>query len=109
MSILKIVLLSLLALAIAIGLSFAFGWVGVGYTKTVGKAQENARREVFEQTQSYVEGKRQELTKYRLEYMEAKDEQEKHALKVTILQSFANFDVTKLPPDLQTFLESLKY
>ena len=105
----KIAGIIILALLLMIGLSFAMGWTDVLYTKTVGKAQENARREVFEQTQSYVEGKRQELTKYRLEYMEAKDEQEKHALKVTILQSFANFDVTKLPPDLQTFLESLKY
>ena len=65
MNTLKIVGLSLLCLVVIIALKFAFGWVDVGYTKTVGKAQENARREVFEQSQSYVEGKRQELTKYR--------------------------------------------
>ena len=55
------------ALMILVGLNFFFGWVNVGYTKTVGKAQQNAQRTVFEETQSYVEGKRQEVTKYRYE------------------------------------------
>jgi hypothetical protein len=73
-----------------------------------GVRKENARREVFEQTQSYVEGKRQELTKYRLEYIMSKDSTDKQAIKETILQSFANFDDSKLPPDLYQFLHDLK-
>lgn len=89
-------------------LTYAFGWFGVGYTKTVGKAQENANREVFEQTQSYVEGKRQELTKLRLEYEEDTLKTDKEALRRMILSDFANFDESKLPPDLDNFLQSLK-
>ena len=54
-------------------LSFAFGWFGVGYTKTVGKARQNAERTVFEESQSYVEGKRQFLNKEREEYKREKD------------------------------------
>jgi len=73
-----------------------------------GVRAENARREVFEQTQSYVEGKRQELTKYRLEYQRTKDSTEKEAIRQTILQSFANFDEKKLPYDLLQFLEEMK-
>lgn len=68
---------------------------------------ENAKREVFENTQSYVEWKRQELTKYRLEYLRTKDEWEKQAIRMTIIQSFANFDKSKLNYELQTFLDSL--
>jgi len=108
MNTLKIVGLSLLGLVVIIALNFAFGWVDVGYTKTVGKAKENARREVFEQSQSYVEGKRQELTKYRLEYQRTKDSTEKEAIRQTILQSFANFDEKKLPYDLLQFLQDIK-
>ena len=103
------IILLVLAFFITIAaLTYVFGWFGVGYTKTVGKAQENANREVFEQTQSYVEGKRQELTKYRLEYMEDKDSTDREAIRRTILSSFANFDENKLPADLQQFLDGLK-
>jgi hypothetical protein len=71
---------------------------------------ENVRREVFENTQSYVESKRQDLVKYRLEYMRAKTDEEKAALKFTIVQEFANFDETKLPsPELRDFLRQMKY
>jgi len=73
-----------------------------------GVRKENARREVYEQTQSYVEGKRQELTKYRLEYQRTKDITEKEAIRQTILQSFANFDENKLPSDLLDFLHQMK-
>lgn len=104
----KYFLIGLISLIGLVALSFVFGWTDILFTKTVGKAQQNANREVFEQTQSYVEGKRQELTKYRLEYMQSKTAQDSNAIKMTILQDFANFDNTKLPPELKSFLESLQ-
>jgi hypothetical protein len=97
-----------LAIVGLVCLSFGMGWFGVAYTKTVGKAQENANRTVYEQTQSYVEGKRQELAKYRLEYMTTKDSTEKQAIKIFVLHSFANFDKSKLDPDLLSFYQSLQ-
>ena len=71
--------------------------------------KKNVERKVFENTQSYVEGKRQELSKYRLEYITTKDEDVKAAIKMTIIQSFANFDKNLLSYELRTFLESLYY
>ena len=91
------------------GLSLAFGWFGVGYTKTVGKAQQNVERTVFEETQSYVEGKRQEVTKLRFEYLKSKDRDEKEAIKATLRSSLANFDKSKLDYDLKAFLDSTVY
>jgi len=91
------------------GLSLAFGWFGVGYTRTVGKAQQNAERTVFEETQSYVEGKRQEVTKYRYEYLKTKDKDEKAAIKATLRSSLANFDKSKLDYDLRSFVDSVAY
>lgn len=106
MKIWHIVALSALGLVVMVALSFGLGWTDVFYAKTVGKAREDARREVFEQTQSYVEAKRQELTKYRLEYMRA-DSSDRQAIKMTIVQSFANFDKSKLDYDLRVFLDEM--
>jgi hypothetical protein len=93
---------------------FALMWIVQGNDffmyKFFAPKYEDARREVFENTQSYVEGKRQDLVKYRLEYMRAKTDEEKSALKYTIVQEFANFDETKLPDgELRSFLYQMKY
>ena len=92
-----------------IGLSYAFGWIGVHQTKTIYKAKENAKREVFEQTQSYVEGKRQSALKYYQEYQKA-DESQKQGLKSIISQDFASFDEDKyLTGELRNFIHGCKY
>jgi len=93
---------------------FALMWIVQGNSFFMYKfwqpKMENVRREVFENTQSYVESKRQDLVKYRLEYMRAKTDEEKAALKFTIVQEFANFDETKLTsPELRDFLRQMKY
>jgi hypothetical protein len=96
------------ALMILVGLNFFFGWVNVGYTKTVGKAQQNAQRTVFEETQSYVEGKRQFLNKEREEYRREKDSVSKEAIRQSILHEMANFDLNKLSSDDYSFVQELK-
>ena len=104
---------------IGIGLLVIFGLfllsMGLEYLNLVkfgyfAPKYENVKREVFENTQSYVEGKRQDLVKYRLEYLKSKDPQEKEALRQTIVQMFANFDEEKLTdPELKSFLHSMKF
>ena len=70
----------------------------------------NVQREVFENTQSYVEGKRQDLVAYRLQYLQAKSDTERAALKATIVMMYANFDESKLQqPELREFLKQMKY
>ena len=56
-----------------------------------GVRRENARREVFEQTQSYVEGKRQDLIRYHHEWMNASAD-DKISIEATIRMSFSNFN-----------------
>lgn len=73
-----------------------------------GVRKADAQRKVFEQSQSYVEGKRQDLIKYRLEYMRA-DSADKVILKNTIAHAFANFDGNLLEPELKTFLDKMKF
>jgi uncharacterized protein (DUF4213/DUF364 family) len=109
MKIKNIILLGALGLLILIALSFGLGWTNVFYTKTVGKAQQNAERSVFEQTQSYVEAKRQELIKLHHEWILA-NESDKIAIESIVRQSFANFDDSKIiDPELRNFLRNIKY
>lgn len=51
---------------------------------------ENVKRETFEQTQSYVEGKRQDLSRYHHEWAMAKDPADKKAIESVIRQQFSN-------------------
>lgn len=103
------ILLSVIIIGSLIGLSYGLGWIGVHQTKTIYKAKENAKREVFEQTQSYVEGKRQAALKYYKEYQQA-DESNKQGLKNIISQDFANFDEDKyLTGELRNFIHNCKY
>lgn len=103
------ILIAVLAIGGAIGLSYAFGWIDVHQTKTIFKAKEDAKREVFENTQSYVEGKRQSALKYYKEYKQA-DENQKRGLKSIISQDFANFDEDKyLTGELRDFIHGCKY
>lgn len=75
-----------------------------------GVRKENVRREIFEQTQSYVEGKRQDLIKYHHEWVNASEE-DKISIEFTIRQSFSQFSEDKYladQPDLYNFLKMVK-
>lgn len=98
-----------LFIGLIIGMSYAFGWVGVHQTKTIFKAKENAKREVFEQSQSYVEAKRQAALKYYKEFQNSNDAQ-KNSLKYIISQDFSNFDEDKyLTGELRNFIHGCKF
>jgi hypothetical protein len=108
MSTFKWVLAGIAIILLFIGIGFGTGYLNVGYTKTVGKAQQNANREVFEQTQSYVEGKRQDLTKNYVEWKKANDA-DKKTIEFYVQHTFANFDKTKLnDPALESWLTTVR-
>ncbi len=92
-----------------IGLSYAFGWIGIHQTSTIGKAQKDAERKVFEQTQSYVFGKKQEALKLYKEWTQAETQEDKDAIKELVFISFAEFDENKLDGKLKVFIYNCKY
>lgn len=109
MNIWKYLLLLVLILITLIVLDFGFGYLGVFKTKTIGKAQQNAQREVFEQTQSYVESKRQCAVKYYKEYVKLPDSS-KAGLRAIVAHDFANFDEDKyLNGEILRFIKLCKY
>lgn len=104
----KIVLLVISSLILLTALDFGFGYLGVFKDRTVGKAKQDAQREIFEQTQSYVEGKRQEALKLYKEYKSV-DSANKILIEEIVSHSFANFDENKLDEPLKSFIYNCKY
>lgn len=91
----QIGLLTIVFIGVIIGGSYAAGWIGVHQTKTIKKAQQNADREVFEQTNSFTKAKRQEAIKLYKEYNNATTDKQRGAIAFTVSQSFADFDEEK--------------
>jgi len=89
-------------------LFFVIGLYGLGWMKFFEPKKENIRREIFEQTQSYVHGKIQDLAKYQDEYNKA-DVDDKEAIRQLIILRFAEFDETQIRPvGLKNFLTNMR-
>ena len=106
---LKIIGGILLFFVVIIGLSYGLGWNKVLFTKTVGKAQQNAEREVFEENKSFVDGKRSTAFKYYHEYQTLPDST-KQSYARTVALEFKDFDEDKyFKGDLRNFIHNCKY
>ena len=109
-SVFYVILIFIGVIAVGVGLSYAFGWIDVHQTKTIGKEKVNAKREVYETSQSYVEGKRQEAVKQYSEWQKAETQEEKEAIENIVRLSFSNFDETLLQDSqLQNWIIQCKY
>lgn len=96
------VVLALLALALVgfLGTSFDFAMF-----KFWAPKYENAKRQTFENTQSYVEGKREDLAKYHHEWAVDSSAENRRAIEALVRQQFANFDRSKVEdPELSAWL-----
>lgn len=67
----------------------------------------NVQREVFQNTQSFVQGKAEYLGKLRYQYLMA-DGPQKEALKSLILSEASTVDMNKMPPNIQGFVRTLE-
>jgi len=101
----KIVLLSVVGL----GVIFLLGMYGLGWNKFFLPKQENIKREVFEQTQSYVHGATQDLAMYFDQYNRAESVEDKEAIRQIVIMRFSNFDATKIDNvGLRSFLTNMR-
>ena len=67
----------------------------------------DAQREVFEESQSYVQGKISHLTRLRVAYVAAEGER-REALKGQILVEAGTVDTERLPTELRMFVYELE-
>ena len=87
---------------------FLFGLYHLGMFKFFAPKFQDVRRDVFENTKSYLHGIQQDLGKYYLEYQTA-DTDEKEAIRATIQMRFGEVDANKLQsPQLRNFLISTR-
>ncbi len=91
----------------AIVLFCAVSLGGVYWYRFIGPKKEEARRQVFEETRSYNQGKIQQLAKYRAEYVQS-DPDGQLVIKQTICHQFADFPIDHLPTELRTFLRAMR-
>lgn len=90
-------------------LLFILGLYGLGWFKFFAPKEENIRREVFEQTKSYVHGKIQDLAKYYDEYQKSDSPESKSAIQELVKSQFADFDTNTISSQqLKTFLINMR-
>ena len=96
---------AIFALVVIIGISRVY------YTKTIGKEQQNANREVYENTNSFTKAKRQEAIKLYKEYQECETDEERKAIETVAAMSFADFDEDKYitNQELLKWIKKVKY
>ena len=77
-------------------LMFILQFAGLEWFRFFQPRRENIKREVFENTKSYTQGKIQDLGKYYAEYQKAETREDKMALEGVIKMRYAEFDEKKI-------------
>ena len=102
----KIVLWVLLVIIGLVGFNFLGNDYGLFSYGFFAPKMENVRRKTLENTQSYVQGKIQDLSNYKLQMDTTKDPVNKEAIRAVIRSQFANFDINSCPEELKPFLQA---
>lgn len=90
-------------------LVFILGGIGLGYKAFFAPKHAAVDRLVFEETQSFVHGKVQDLAKYKREYDAMTSLNDQQALRAVIGQQFAQFNKSKVvDPGLRQFLVNMR-
>lgn len=92
-----------------LALLFFLNAVGIAQIKIFGVAREDAKREVFEETKSYVHGKIQDLARYYKQYQTSKSDDDKESIRSFIIMEFGEFDSKKIKEvKLRSFLIQMR-
>lgn len=106
-----IVLAFVSILIVVFAFLFVFGtdYVGLQWFKFIEPQKEDARREVFENSNSYIRSKNQDLLKYYQEWKKA-DDTGKIGIEAVIRLDYADFPEDKIQSQkLRDFLIEIKY
>ena len=106
-NIFKGTLLAFFALVVIYGLGFLATGGNLAIYKYWQPQIEDARRNVFENTQSYVHGKNTYIERLRLQY-ETSNGPEKESLRRLILEEASTIDPSNLTASNRSFIGSLR-
>lgn len=104
----KIIWLSIISFIGLLALVFMLNVYGLASFAFFAPKQAKVERHVFENTPSYVQGKIQDLSNYKLQIDTSKDLSNKAAIKATIRSQFANFNISDCPDELKLFLQDIR-
>jgi hypothetical protein len=95
-----------------VGLVIVFAFVaesfGLEWRQYFGIKQANVERRIYEESRPFNQGKIQELSRYRLQYLQSESETGKAAILGTIRHTFADYNPDKLEnEDLRKFLRDV--
>lgn len=101
----------LVGIAIIFGIGFVANGLGLVQFKIFGPAWENARRDVYENTNSFTKAKRQEALNAMAQYKAAETNKEKNGIQSIIKMSLADFNEDKYVEsnELKAFIKKMKY
>lgn len=96
---------AILGLAALLSLLFGLTWLGIEWRGFFGPKRQAVERRIFEETPSYIHGMRQDLVRYRHQWITADDE-EKRAIESTVRMRFAQLDPKHIEdPVMRGFLD----
>jgi hypothetical protein len=104
----KIVTLGVLTVVVLFGLGLGLELFGIKWRGVTEPMREEVRRNVFENTQSYVHGKNQDLGKHYYEWLQA-DDSGKETIEAIIRIQFVEFPLNKVNDStLAAFLQDVR-
>ncbi len=105
----KNIIVGIIIVIMIIILSLAAQYLTLKWNGWFKPQEENVEHEVFKKTRSYNESKKQDLIRYRLQYLRAESQEDKEALASTIRMMFSEYNENQLEPELKSFLKQIKY
>lgn len=101
----KKILAGILIFVGLIAAGFASGEIQTIYNRTVGVDISSSETDMFHKSKGFTDGMVQDLSKYKLELVQTKDETARAAIISHINEEFANFDEKSIKNyDLRQFL-----
>lgn len=98
----------ILGVIATIALVFSMTFLGYESYKFFAPRFTAVDNAVFHESAQYNDGMIRDFENLELQYKQTKDENERAALKATILHRFSIYPIEKLPPSLLSFYENLR-
>jgi hypothetical protein len=97
------VLLFCLVIGVIVGLSIG----GYYLYAFLAPKYESTRRDVMLESRAYSEGQTREIYRLKLQYQQAKSDDERATIRAMALHEASAFDRSRLPLDPQSFIQQL--
>jgi hypothetical protein len=94
---------AILAIGALVGLSIG----GYHLYAYLAPKYESTRRDVMLESRAYSEGQTREIYRLKLQYQQAKSDDERSTIRAMALHEASAFDRHRLPFDLQSFIQQL--